>query len=132
MRGDSNIAFAPASEPYQRRLKLVQNDPNEREVTFPLIVRPVRTNGSAEPLTTPEIVESVRSLAPAPASEYRPSRLQELMDAHGGAVHFKGLPIRSADDLATSCTAWQVLLGRAASQKRLATCGMRMSIRVSW
>lgn len=98
VRGDSNIAFAPASEPYQRRLKLVQNDPNEREVTFPLIVRPVRTNGSAEPLTTPEIVESVRSLAPAPASEYRPSRLQELMDAHGGAVHFKGLPIRSADD----------------------------------
>lgn len=91
----SNITFAPASEPYQRRLKLIESDTDESEITFPLVLRPVH-HGSD--LTTEQIVEAVKPLAPVASADYKPSKLQQLMDAHGGAVHFKGLPIRDADD----------------------------------
>lgn len=94
----SEISFVSSSEPYQRRLKLVQDDPHEPEVTFPLILVPVRASKNDEPLTTKELVEAVKQFAPRPAAKYKPSQLQQLMDAHGGAVHFKGLPIRDAQD----------------------------------
>ena len=95
----SDVAFATATEPYQRRLKLVESNPDECEVTFPLILRPVfHASRSDDQVTTAQLVEAVRSLAPTPSPEYQPSKLQQLMDAHGGAVHFKGLPIRDADD----------------------------------
>ena len=94
----SDVVFVPASAPYQRRLKLVEQDSNDPEITFPLILRPTRANNSDKPLTTSKLVEAVKPLAPVPSSEYSPSELQKLLDAHGGAVHFKDLPIRDADD----------------------------------
>ncbi|KAJ1019920.1 hypothetical protein NDA16_004201 [Ustilago loliicola] len=94
----TDVAFVSTSEPYQRRLKLVESDSNEPEVSFPLILRPTRTSSKDESLTKQELVDAVKSLAPAPSSEYQPSKLQHLMDAHGGAVHFKGLPIQDAQD----------------------------------
>ncbi|SYW82946.1 uncharacterized protein UBRO2_05039 [Ustilago bromivora] len=94
----SDVAFAPSFEPYQRRLKLVENDPNEPEITFSLVLRPTRTSSKDEPLAKQELIEAIKSFAPAPSTEYQPSKLQHLMDAHGGAVHFKGLPIQDAND----------------------------------
>ncbi|KAJ1031328.1 hypothetical protein NDA18_002544 [Ustilago nuda] len=94
----SDVAFAPSFEPYQRRLKLVENDTNEPEITFPLVLRPTRTSSKDEPLAKQELIEAIKSFAPAPSTEYQPSKLQHLMDAHGGAVHFKGLPIQDAND----------------------------------
>ncbi|KAJ1031395.1 hypothetical protein NDA13_001789 [Ustilago tritici] len=94
----SDVAFAPSFEPYQRRLKLVENDPNEPEITFPLVLRPTRTSSKDEPLAKQELIEAIKSFAPAPSTEYQPSKLQHLMDAHGGAVHFKDLPIQDAND----------------------------------
>lgn len=91
----SDVTFIPASEPYQRRLKLVESDPDEPEVTFPLVLKPVR---SAADLTAAQVVEAVKSLAPTASAGYKPSKLQQLMDTHGGAVHFKGLPIQDADE----------------------------------
>ncbi|SJX66258.1 uncharacterized protein SRS1_10941 [Sporisorium reilianum f. sp. reilianum] len=92
---DPDVTFALATEPYQRRLKLVESNPDEPEITFPLILKPTR------PLTTTQLVEAVKPFAPVPSTTYQPSKLQQLMDAHGGAVHFKGLPIRDADDFST-------------------------------
>ncbi|EST05998.1 Taurine catabolism dioxygenase TauD/TfdA [Kalmanozyma brasiliensis GHG001] len=89
-----DTAFVEASHPYQRRLKLTESNPNEPEVTFPLILKPTH----ASDLTTSQLVEAVKPLAPTPSSSYTLSPLQQLMDAHGGAVHFKSLPIRTADD----------------------------------
>ncbi|SNX82187.1 uncharacterized protein MEPE_00893 [Melanopsichium pennsylvanicum] len=98
---DSEIAFVPTSEPYQRRLRLIENDPNEPEITFPLILKPVLTNRSGSGLTTANIVEAVKSLAPVPSKIYQASRLQSMLDNHGGAVHFKSLPLGTADDFSS-------------------------------
>ncbi|TKY85936.1 hypothetical protein EX895_004761 [Sporisorium graminicola] len=95
---DSDVAFAPATEPYQRRLKLTESDPRETEITFPLILKPVRAGDKDEDLTTAQLVEALKPLAPVPSTTYQPSKLQQLMDAHGGAIHFKGLPVRDAHD----------------------------------
>ncbi|CDS00510.1 uncharacterized protein SPSC_05492 [Sporisorium scitamineum] len=95
---DSDVTFAPATEPYQRRLRLVESNPDDPEITFPLILRPVRGGGNDEDLTTAQLVEAVKLFAPVPSTTYQPSKLQQLLDAHGGAVHFKGLPVRDAND----------------------------------
>lgn len=94
----SEVIFAPSSQPYQRRLKLVQEDPSEPEVSFPLILKPVHVRSDQQSVTNQQLVQALKWFSPTPATEYRPSRLQQLLDANGGAVHFKGLPVRDAHD----------------------------------
>lgn len=84
--------WASLAKDYQKQIKIIE-DSNEPVVNFPLVLQPAR-----EELSKEALLEQARVLGAKPTDETLKSPIRELLDANGGAIHFKGLPLKSADD----------------------------------
>lgn len=85
-------AWTPISKEYQKQIKIIENS-NEEPITFPLVLQPSRQGLSKE-----AILEEARALGAQPSDKTLQSPIRRLLDANGGAIHFKGLPLKSAQD----------------------------------
>ncbi|PWN47141.1 Clavaminate synthase-like protein [Violaceomyces palustris] len=102
------VDFEPTQVDYQKRLRIIENDDDERlsrEISFPLVLVP-RSKEEREEVSKGDLLTSIRKLS-LPTSEEREgksqsgsttSRLRSLLDSNGGAIQFKRLPLRTADD----------------------------------
>lgn len=79
------------NEPYQKPLKIIE-DSDEPEITFPLILRPGTATSKSKAL------EEVAKLAAQPTDHGYKSQIRKLLDANGGVINFKGLPLESPQD----------------------------------
>ncbi|KAH9882567.1 hypothetical protein J1614_000803 [Plenodomus biglobosus] len=82
---------SPTKE-YQKKIKIIQ-DSDEPAVNFPLILQPVHEEHSKE-----AILEQARALGAQPSDKSLKSPIRQLLDANGGAIHLKGLPLKTAED----------------------------------
>ncbi|KAF4998418.1 hypothetical protein FDECE_11792 [Fusarium decemcellulare] len=82
---------SPTKE-YQKKIKIIQ-DSDEPAINFPLILQPAREEVSKE-----AILQQARALGAQPNDKTLKSPIRQLLDANGGAIHFKGLPLKSAED----------------------------------
>lgn len=82
---------SPTKE-YQKKIQIIQGS-NEPAINFPLIIQPSR-----EELSKEAILEEARALGAQPSDETLKSPIRKLLDANGGAIHFKGLPLKTAED----------------------------------
>ncbi|KAK2037495.1 hypothetical protein LZ31DRAFT_600405 [Colletotrichum somersetense] len=84
--------WSPCHEEYQKVLQIVEG-PNERVIRFPLVVQP-----QAKAESKDEVLREIRRIAAQPTDQSLQSELRQLLDAKGGVVHFKGLPLKTPDD----------------------------------
>lgn len=84
--------WSSLNKDYQKRMQVVEG-PNEPIINFPLILQPATTELSKE-----QILEQARRLGAQPSHSSIRSPIRELLDANGGAIHFKGLPLKNAED----------------------------------
>ncbi|KAF4629854.1 hypothetical protein G7Y89_g8289 [Cudoniella acicularis] len=82
---------APAKE-YQGKIQIIEG-PDEPTIAFPLVLEPLTPELSRE-----AILSQARKLGPQPSDKTIQSPIRQLLDANGGAIHFKGLPLKNADD----------------------------------
>ncbi|KAK1139081.1 hypothetical protein N8T08_001327 [Aspergillus melleus] len=82
---------SPAKE-YQKRIQIIQ-DSSEPAIEFPLVLQPLR-----EEVSKDEILSQTRALGAQPSDISLQSPIRQLLNAHGGAIHFKRLPLKTADD----------------------------------
>jgi hypothetical protein len=76
---------------YQKRLKVI-DQPGQPTLAFPLVI----TAKKAADKDT--VIDETSRLAAQPADKNEPSTLRKLLDANGGAIHIKGLPLRTPQD----------------------------------
>lgn len=81
----------PAKE-YQKRIQTIQHS-SEPAIDFPLVLQP-----SCEEVSKEEILRQARALGAQPSDTSLQSPIRQLLDTHGGAIHFKRLPLKTADD----------------------------------
>lgn len=84
--------WTPLQKEYQKKIKIF-SDSDEAPVTYPLILQPSNTELSKE-----AVLEQARALAAQPSDKTLASPIRQLLDDNGGAIHFKGLPLKSAED----------------------------------
>lgn len=84
--------WTSVAKAYQKNIQVIQ-DSNEPAIDFPLVLQPVREEVSKE-----AILKEARALGAQPSDKTLKSPIRELLDANGGAIHFKGLPLKTADD----------------------------------
>ena len=77
---------------FQKTIKVVDKR-NAPSVSFPLVLEP-----SSLSHALPDVLEEVKQLATKPSDESHHSSIRNLLDENGGAVYFKSLPLRSAQD----------------------------------
>lgn len=77
---------------YQKSLQIVEG-PNQPVIDFPLVLQPEDKAPSKE-----KVLEEVRHIAAQPSDTNEQSTLRQMLDANGGAVHFKGLPLNTPED----------------------------------
>ncbi len=77
---------------FQRPIKLV-DEADKPSVSFPVVLAP-----STQSPTLEDVFEGVKELGPkAPETSHR-NGIRQLLDENGGAVYFKSLPLRSAQE----------------------------------
>ncbi|KAF1823293.1 Clavaminate synthase-like protein [Dissoconium aciculare CBS 342.82] len=84
--------WATQAKNYQKKIKVIEG-PNEPTITFPLILEPKVPEHSKE-----AVLEEARKLGAQTGDKDLHSPIRQLLDAHGGAVLFKHLPLKTADD----------------------------------
>lgn len=84
--------WAVANKDYQKQIQIIEGS-DEPAINFPLILQP-----QVEDLTKEQILEQARLLAAQPSDKTLASPIRKLLDANGGAIHFKKLPLKTADD----------------------------------
>ena len=92
MVGIKTQYWATPTKDYQKTIKIV-DEPGQPTVTYPLILQP-----AAEELSKEAILAEARKLGAQSSDNSVHSPIRQLLDANGGAIHFKGLPLKSADD----------------------------------
>ncbi|KAH8658404.1 hypothetical protein BX600DRAFT_482734 [Xylariales sp. PMI_506] len=75
--------WKPVEKDYQQKLQIVEA-PGEPTIRFPL--------------NKQEVLDEITRIAAQPSEKNELSQLRHLLDANGGVVHFKGLPLRTPDD----------------------------------
>lgn len=76
---------------YQVPLKVI-DEPNEPTVDFPLVIETQKGH------TKEEIINQVAKLAAQDTDKDVHSPLRKMLDSNGGAIHMKGLNLKTADD----------------------------------
>jgi hypothetical protein len=84
--------WTPVQKDYQKQLKLTES-PDEPELRFPLVMQPVEPAKSKA-----EVLQEIGRIAAQPGDKNEQSALRKLLDANGGCIHFKGLPLKTPDD----------------------------------
>lgn len=77
---------------YQKTFKVI-DAPDEPVIDFPLILEPAAKEASKEKL----FVE-LSKVAARSDDKNGTSTLRQLLDSNGGAIHVKGLPLKTAED----------------------------------
>lgn len=77
---------------YQKELQITRG-PNEPAIRFPLVVQPHEPAKSKA-----EVLKEAGRIAAQPSDKNEQSQLRKLLDANGGVVHFKGLPLKTPED----------------------------------
>lgn len=80
------------AKPYQKTIKIIEGS-NEPPITFPLVLQPAEQQLSKE-----SILEQARALGAKPSDKSLQSPIRQILDRNGGAIHFKGLPLKTAED----------------------------------
>jgi hypothetical protein len=78
-------------EPYQRTFKII-DAPEEPAVKFPLVLAPT------EQVSKDKILKEISRLAAQPTDTEGRSTIRKLLDANGGAINIKGLPLKDPQD----------------------------------
>ena len=76
----------------QKTIKILDT-PDAPEIRFPLVLTPSEPCG-----TLSDAIERAKTLSPKASDKTQNSNIRKLLDANGGAVHLKSLPLRSAED----------------------------------
>ncbi|KAF2184931.1 Clavaminate synthase-like protein [Zopfia rhizophila CBS 207.26] len=76
----------------KKKIQIIQGS-NEPAINFPLILQPSR-----EELSKEAILKEARALGAQPSDKTLKSPIRQLLDANGGAIHLKGLPLKTAED----------------------------------
>jgi hypothetical protein len=83
--------WKPGQASFQKQIESVINDD---VMNFPLILRPSKDFPTLE-----DVLQGAHDLAVSPSATHRDdSHLRKLLDYNGGAVLFRGMPLRSAED----------------------------------
>ncbi|KAL2065863.1 hypothetical protein VTL71DRAFT_3533 [Oculimacula yallundae] len=93
----SDAFWQPLKASYQKHYKLIEDDSNS-EIPFPLILSPAEKS-------LDQVLQAVSKLGAKPADGDKPSELRTLMDANGGVINFKNMPLHTADDFSKFVTA---------------------------
>ncbi|KAJ5508399.1 Clavaminate synthase-like protein [Penicillium freii] len=94
--------FWTSLEPgYQKHIQVTEQS-DETRVAFPLVITPTApdSEGSKDAL-----LREITGLAAQPNDLSAISPLRRLLDAHGGAIHFRNLPLGSPQDFSDFLTA---------------------------
>ncbi|PIB02970.1 Clavaminate synthase-like protein [Cercospora beticola] len=83
--------WTPVETNYQKHVPLEEQS-LEASVTFPLVVR------TARKCTKEALLREISTLASRHHDENAVSPLRKLLDAHGGAIQFRELPLHSPED----------------------------------
>lgn len=84
--------WTSVEQDYQQQLQIVEG-PNEPTIRFPLVLQP------HEPAKDKaEVLHGISTIAAQPTETNEQSKLRQLLDANGGVVHFKGLPLKTPED----------------------------------
>ncbi|KAF2753578.1 Clavaminate synthase-like protein [Pseudovirgaria hyperparasitica] len=78
-------------EPYQNDMKII-DAPDQPSIKFPLVIAP------SKQATKDEILKEIAQLAAQPSDTSGHSKIRELLDANGGAINIKGLPLKDPED----------------------------------
>ncbi|KAG6004105.1 hypothetical protein E4U54_000588 [Claviceps lovelessii] len=84
--------WVPVHENYQKTLQIVEG-PDEPVIRFPLVLQPREQAKSKD-----EVLQEIARIAAQPTDTDEQSPLRKLLDANGGVVHFKGLPLNTPED----------------------------------
>ncbi|PPJ52314.1 hypothetical protein CBER1_09246 [Cercospora berteroae] len=83
--------WKPLETAYQKHVRLVAQS-SEPTVAFPLVVK------TARQCTKEDVIQEIGALASKPHDKTAVSPLRDLLDAHGGAIQFRELPLHSPQD----------------------------------
>lgn len=71
----------------------IVDEPDAPKIRFPLVLTP------SEPSNTlSDAIQRAKILSPKVSAKAESSNIRKLLDANGGAIHLKSLPLRSAED----------------------------------
>jgi hypothetical protein len=84
--------WTSVAKPYQKNIQIIEG-PDEPFINFPLVLEPTFAEQSKE-----TVLAEARKLGAQPSDDSLQSPIRRLLDANGGAIHFKGLPLKSAED----------------------------------
>ena len=88
----TQVSFKPSKAEYQRTLKIV-DEPQQPVVDFPAVLEPDKPGADLH-----AVLEATRALAAKPSDTDNRNQIRRLLDTHGGAINFKNMPMRSAQD----------------------------------
>jgi len=84
--------WTPVPKEYQKKIKIIKNS-DDPAINFPLVLQPEQ-----QELSKDAILAEARALGAQPSDPDLKSPIRQLLDANGGAIHFKGLPLKTAED----------------------------------
>lgn len=85
------VVFEAGSAPHQKPLAFKDGQGTTHQTSFPGVLRPSSSSGKREEVRADDFI--------AAASKFSKSgQLDEVLAGAGGALHFRGTPLRSADD----------------------------------
>ncbi|KAG5950173.1 hypothetical protein E4U53_005411, partial [Claviceps sorghi] len=84
--------WVPVHKDYQQTLQIIEA-PDEPVIRFPLVLQPREPAKSKD-----EVLREIGRVAAQPTDADEQSQLRRLLDANGGVVHFKGLPLKTPED----------------------------------
>lgn len=90
MVGVKNIWLTGEAD-YQKPLQVIEG-PDEPTITFPMIMKPRET------IDMKTALEEISRLAAQPTDINEQSTIRKLLDANGGAINLKNMPMRTVHD----------------------------------
>ncbi|TRX89232.1 hypothetical protein FHL15_009930 [Xylaria flabelliformis] len=84
--------WVPQQKEYQKELQITRGA-SEPVIRFPLVVQPHEPAKSKA-----DVLKEIGRIAAQPSDKDEQSQLRKLLDANGGVVHFKGLPLKTPED----------------------------------
>ncbi|KAG6009340.1 hypothetical protein E4U21_002648 [Claviceps maximensis] len=84
--------WTPVHKDYQQTLQIIEA-PDEPVIRFPLVMQPREQAKSKD-----EVLQEIGRIAAQPTDTDEQSQLRQFLDANGGVVHFKGLPLKTPED----------------------------------